>query len=78
MHLLQIDILTISVLGDDFYSGAADGTLQRWDKAFNIVSTWPGHTETVLASTTTSLNGRFLITGGNDAVIKVRSLFTHD
>ncbi|KAL8283220.1 hypothetical protein RQP46_005998 [Phenoliferia psychrophenolica] len=67
----SIDILTISVLGDDFYSGAADGSLQRWDKAFNIVSTWPGHSETVLASTTTSLNGRFLITGGNDAVIKI-------
>ncbi|KAM0756418.1 Zn-dependent exopeptidase [Meredithblackwellia eburnea MCA 4105] len=65
------DILTLSVLGDDFYSGAADGCVQRWDKAFNVVSTWPAHSRTALASTTSTWNGRFLITGGNDAMIKI-------
>lgn len=63
--------MTLCVLGDDFYSGSANGNMQRWDKEFHLVSTWPAHGALVLTSATRTRNGRHLITGGSDAVIKV-------
>ena len=67
----QHDILTLTLLGTSLYSGAANGTLQRWNKAFNLVHTWPAHDDIVLASTSTQEGGRRLLTGGNDATLKV-------
>ncbi|KAI5474387.1 beta-ala-his dipeptidase [Pseudohyphozyma bogoriensis] len=68
------DILTISVLGTDFYSGDSGGNLTRWDSLFHPIATWKGHDNIVLASTSRLARGRHLITGGNDAVIKIWDL----
>lgn len=68
------DILTISVIDSDFYSGCASGKVQHWDKGFNLVNTWKAHDHIVLASCSSGDargTGGHLITGGNDAIIKV-------
>ncbi|KAK4046917.1 hypothetical protein OIO90_006399 [Microbotryomycetes sp. JL221] len=44
------DILTLTVSGDFLYAGSGDGTVQRWDKAFNLVSSWTAHDGIALSS----------------------------
>ncbi|KAM0790317.1 hypothetical protein ACM66B_003203 [Microbotryomycetes sp. NB124-2] len=67
------DILTLTVSGDFLYSGSADGTIQRWNKAFNLAASWQAHDGIVLSSTSsrTSRNGRKFFSGGNDNVVRV-------
>jgi hypothetical protein len=52
-----------------FLSGSADGTLQHWNKSFQLVNTWAAHDGIVLASTTSAAD--HLLTGGNDGVVKI-------
>ncbi|ORY68046.1 hypothetical protein BCR35DRAFT_294767 [Leucosporidium creatinivorum] len=78
------DILTLTLLGPPssptLFSGASDGTIQRWDRGFNLVQSWEGHQGIVLASTSTGGAGlgaggggfgRRLLTGGSDNVLKI-------
>jgi len=63
------DILTLTTLGDSFYSGASNGMVQQWDKAFNLVREWQAHVIALSSTTRTTPAGqRQLITGGNKKV----------
>ncbi|GAA5998967.1 glutamine amidotransferase subunit DUG2 [Rhodotorula paludigena] len=75
------DILTLSVLSSSLYSGSANGTLQRWDlRTFKLVHEWEAKCSIVLSSETRKKgsgdDGKgWLLTGGNDASLKVGELF---
>ena len=48
--------------------------MQCWDKGFNLAATWKAHDGIILASSSSGdsvATGGHLITGGNDAKIKV-------
>ncbi|GAA5875874.1 hypothetical protein JCM1840_002961 [Sporobolomyces johnsonii] len=78
LHPHSHDILTLSVLGDHLYSGGADGTIHRWDKSFKLVHRWKAHHNIVLSSETSFSKGKHLLTGGNDASLKVWDIVDED
>ncbi|OCH91138.1 Zn-dependent exopeptidase [Obba rivulosa] len=81
----NVDILSLSILGTDLYTCAANGEIQRWSSSFDMVASWHGHDGIVLASTITDISSSAsdrsaldnhgtscaLLTGGNDNCIKV-------
>lgn len=74
---IQHDILALSVLSSSLFSSAANGTVQRWDlRTFRLGGEWLAHDNIVLASDVRTLRRSrtqgWLLTGGNDATVKVR------
>ena len=68
------DVLALSVLGDDLYTGAADGIVARINGKFESTATWGAHDGIVLSSCIVSgKHGWELITAGNDSSVKVSS-----
>ncbi|GAA5873250.1 hypothetical protein JCM8547_008613 [Rhodosporidiobolus lusitaniae] len=65
------DILTLSVLSSSLFCGSADGTMQRWDPSFRLVHQWTAHDSIVLSSGVSFVRGNKLVTGGNDASVRV-------
>jgi di- and tripeptidase len=72
----SFDILTLSIINDDFFSGGANGSIQRWDRSFNQVANWVA--DNIVLATCSSSDGNQdangadqLITGGRDTVIKI-------
>ena len=76
----EADVLTMSVLGQDVYTAAADGQVLRVDERFDCTASWRAHSGIILSSTLVDgkEKGRWeLITAGNDSYIKVSRVFTH-
>ncbi|BGP43435.1 hypothetical protein JCM10449v2_007470 [Rhodotorula kratochvilovae] len=68
----QHDILTLSVLSTSLFSGSANGTLQRFDlRSFALGGEWEAHRSIVLSSAVGGERRGWLLTGGNDASLKV-------
>jgi di- and tripeptidase len=68
----ESDVLTMSVLGDDVYTAAADGRVLRVDEDFDCTAAWRAHSGIILSSTIVRAEDRWeLITAGNDSYVKV-------
>ncbi|GAA5984956.1 hypothetical protein JCM11641_005597 [Rhodosporidiobolus odoratus] len=65
------DVLTLTVHSSSLFSGLADGSIQRWDSSFRLVHQWHAHDSIVLSSEISFAKGNKLITGGNDASVRV-------
>lgn len=66
------DVLSMSVLGDDVYTAAADGRVLRVDEAFDCTAAWRAHSGIILSTTVVKAKqGWELITAGNDSFVKV-------
>jgi di- and tripeptidase len=69
------DVLTMTVLGEDVYTAAADGQVLRVDERFDCTAAWGAHSGIILSSTIVKAKERDrweLITAGNDSYVKVR------
>ncbi|KAK2459641.1 hypothetical protein APHAL10511_008286 [Amanita phalloides] len=74
------DILSLSMIGSDLFTGSANGRVMRWSSSFDCIASWKGHDGIVLSSIIScSKNERGLtyrlITGGNDEGVKVWEIF---
>jgi len=78
LHPHSLDILSLTVLGDHLYSGASNGTVQRWDGGFQLVQEWQAHDNIVLSSESSYSLGKHLLTGGSDASLKVWDIRDED
>jgi di- and tripeptidase len=78
LHPHSLDILSLTVLGDHLYSGASNGTIQRWDRSFQLVHEWQAHDNIVLSSEASFTLGKHLLTGGSDASLKVWDIRDED
>ncbi|KAI0823293.1 Zn-dependent exopeptidase [Trametes gibbosa] len=78
----NVDILSMTMLHSDLFVCSANGDIQRWSAAFDLVGSWRGHEGIILSSIITRIpvtdsteeqnNEKFtLVTGGNDDMIKV-------
>ncbi|BGP20053.1 hypothetical protein JCM10213_003563 [Rhodosporidiobolus nylandii] len=71
------DILTLTVLPNALFAGCANGSIQRFDSSFRPVHQWdahPGKSATegiVLSSEVSFVKGNKLVTGGNDASVRL-------
>ena len=66
------DVLTMSVLGQDVYTAAADGRVLRVDDSFDCTAAWSAHSGIILSSTIVKARDSWeLITAGNDSFVKV-------
>lgn len=74
----QHDVLALSVLSSSLYAGCANGWIKQWDlRTFKLENAWEGHRSIVLSSEVCGMGGGgWLLTGGNDASLKVRSTAT--
>ncbi|WVQ83904.1 hypothetical protein IAT38_006048 [Cryptococcus sp. DSM 104549] len=71
------DVLTMSVLGGDVYTAAADGRVLRVNEEFDCTAAFKGHSGTVMSSVVVrSLKGDGweLITTGSDSYVKIWSV----
>ncbi|GAA5958312.1 hypothetical protein JCM3765_004788 [Sporobolomyces pararoseus] len=78
LHPHSLDILSLTILGDHLYSGASNGTIQRWDRSFQLVHEWQAHDNIVLSSESSFMLGKHLLTGGSDASLKVWDIRDED
>jgi len=84
----SVDVLTLSVGHGSIFSGASNGIakvrdstfhqycfthhLQKFSSLYECMSRWEAHDQLILASATTTLNGKeILVTGGNDNYISI-------
>lgn len=67
----QSDILSISVIGNSFWTASASGVIQHYDAQFAPHDSWKAHEGIALASVA---HESHLITAGNDALLKVWDL----
>lgn len=68
----EADVLSMSVLGDDVYTAAADGRVLRVDEHFDCTASWRAHSGIILSSTIVKAKDRWeFITAGNDSYVKV-------
>ncbi|GAA5842241.1 hypothetical protein JCM3766R1_005079 [Sporobolomyces carnicolor] len=74
----SLDILNLTTIGDHLYSGASNGTIQRWDRSFKLVHEWQAHDKIVLSSEASFMLGKHLLTGGSDAALKVWDIRDED
>ncbi|GAA6037565.1 hypothetical protein JCM8097_006116 [Rhodosporidiobolus ruineniae] len=78
------DILTLSILpsSSSLFAGSADGTIQRYDSSFRLVHQWSAHGASSSAPASPSIvlsseistgreRGNKLLTGGNDASVRI-------
>ncbi|KAF8453325.1 hypothetical protein BGX38DRAFT_1178001 [Terfezia claveryi] len=66
------DILAMSVLGSNIFTGSASGFTQKWSGSFECQARWEAHHGLVLASIALTRNDRLIyITGGNDQSITI-------
>jgi len=75
----NVDVLSLSMLGNDLYGCSANGMLQRWDSAFECKAAWKAHDGIVLSSIITGdldpTSARYaLVTGANDNTIRLWSV----
>ena len=72
----EADVLTMSVLGSDVYTAAADGRVLRINEDFDCTAAFKAHAGIILSSTIVrGLTDRWeLITAGNDSYVKVNIL----
>jgi len=70
----EADVLTMTALGDDVYTAAADGRVFRVNGEFDCTAAFRAHAGPVLSSTNVrGLHDRWeIITAGNDSYVKVR------
>ncbi|KAI0317637.1 Zn-dependent exopeptidase [Amylostereum chailletii] len=71
-----VDVLSLSVVHSDVYTFSANGCVKRFSDTFDCTASWCAHDGIVLSSivskkTTVEGDEYRLITGGNDAAIKV-------
>jgi len=77
INIHEADVMTMSVLGGDVYTSGADGRVLRLDEAFDCTAAFDAHSGTVLDCYVikgVKRDGWDLITAGNDAFVKVRSI----
>ncbi|KAL7423602.1 hypothetical protein Q5752_001183 [Cryptotrichosporon argae] len=68
----ETDVMTMSVLGGDVYTAAADGLVLRINDRFDCTAAFKAHTGIVLSSTIVpDQHGWHLITAGNDSFVKI-------
>jgi len=67
------DVLTMSPLGGDVYTAAADGRVLRINKDFDCTASFKAHSGTILSSTIVQgVSDRWeFITAGNDSYVKI-------
>ncbi|WWC63076.1 uncharacterized protein I303_105675 [Kwoniella dejecticola CBS 10117] len=70
----EADVLSISVLGGDVYTSAADGRILRLNAEFDCTAVWKAHSGTVMSTviaSSTRKGGWELITTGSDSFVKI-------
>ncbi|WWC71750.1 uncharacterized protein I206_105709 [Kwoniella pini CBS 10737] len=70
----EADVLSISVLGGDVYTSAADGRILRLNAEFDCTAVWKAHAGTVMSTVIASgtrKGGWELITTGSDSFVKI-------
>ncbi|BEI87726.1 uncharacterized protein CcaverHIS019_0104440 [Cutaneotrichosporon cavernicola] len=70
----ESDVMAMTVLGSDVYTGAADGRVLRINGAFDCTAAFNAHGDSVLACTIVRAAagpGYELITAGNDSFVKI-------
>lgn len=69
----DVDVMTITVLGDDVYTAAADGKVLRVNSEFDCTAAFKAHSGTIITSLIVKgvRDGYELITAGDDSYIKV-------
>ncbi|BGP03427.1 hypothetical protein JCM10021v2_007160 [Rhodotorula toruloides] len=74
------DVLALSVLSSSLYASCANGWIKQWDlRTFKLENAWEGHKSIVLSSEVCRTGrGGWLLTGGNDASLKVWDLRSED
>ncbi|WVF72590.1 hypothetical protein IAT40_007408 [Kwoniella sp. CBS 6097] len=74
------DVLSMSVLGGDVYTAAADGRVLRVNEEFDCTAAFKGHNGTVMSTAIVkSLRGNVweLITTGSDSFVKIWNIEVH-
>ncbi|BGP11341.1 hypothetical protein JCM10049v2_007246 [Rhodotorula toruloides] len=74
------DVLALSVLSSSLYAGCANGWIKQWDlRTFKLENAWEGHRSIVLSSEVCGMGGGgWLLTGGNDASLKIWDIRAED
>ena len=72
------DVLSMSVLGEDVYTAAADGRVLRFDGQFDCTAAWRAHSGIAMSSAIIEAqheHGWELMTAGNDSYVKIWSIY---
>ncbi|KAG6372816.1 hypothetical protein JVT61DRAFT_7223 [Boletus reticuloceps] len=70
----NIDVLSLSMLHSELYTGSANGQIQQWSPTFNCIASWSAHEGSVLSSIVThsfQANTIVLVSGANDGFVKI-------
>ncbi|QRW20092.1 Gly-Xaa carboxypeptidase [Rhizoctonia solani] len=65
-----VDVLSLSVLGQDLYACTADGYVHRWSSTFQHTAVYHAHSGIILSSIAIASSG-VLITGAGDSSVKI-------
>ncbi|KAF8607063.1 Zn-dependent exopeptidase [Ceratobasidium sp. AG-I] len=65
-----VDVLSLSVLGQDLYACSADGYVHRWSSTFQHTASYHAHAGMILSSITIASSG-VLVTGAGDSSVKI-------
>ncbi|KAG8692935.1 hypothetical protein FRC08_009440 [Ceratobasidium sp. 394] len=65
-----VDVLTLSVLGQDLYACTADGYVHRWSSTFQHTASYHAHAGMILSSIAIA-SSKVLVTGAGDSTVKI-------
>ncbi|CEL62689.1 putative di-and tripeptidase DUG2 OS=Saccharomyces cerevisiae (strain ATCC 204508 / S288c) GN=DUG2 PE=1 SV=1 [Rhizoctonia solani AG-1 IB] len=65
-----VDVLSLSVLGQDLYACTADGYVHRWSSTFQHIAVYHAHSGIILSSIAIASCGVF-VTGAGDSSVKI-------
>ncbi|EUC63300.1 beta-ala-his dipeptidase [Rhizoctonia solani AG-3 Rhs1AP] len=65
-----VDVLSLSVLGQDLYACTADGYVHRWSSTFQHTAVYHAHSGIILSSIAIASSG-VLVTGAGDSSVKI-------
>ncbi|KAG8768281.1 hypothetical protein FRC12_005667, partial [Ceratobasidium sp. 428] len=72
-----VDVLSLSVLGQDLYACTADGYVHRWSSTFQHTASYHAHAGIILSSIAISSSG-VLVTGAGDSTVKIWEVGSED